>query len=145
MTLIPNIFQHTRAPIPNLQETDCYLGFVVAFMNNQSVGEVRLQSANPGDNPVIDQKFLSHPFDRRVAIESVRNVLEFLDDSRFAEDRIRMAAAPSGRTDEEIYVSHHATASALFSPTFCVAATWLVIFANASAYVTIRITYKSRQ
>ena len=75
-------------------------------MNNQSVGDVRLRSRDPKDSLIIDQKFLSHPFDRRVAIESVRQVLEFLDDSRFAEDRIRMAAAPSGRSDEEIYVSH---------------------------------------
>ena len=74
-------------------------------MGSQVAGEVKLRSGNPNDPPLIDPKFLSHPFDRRVAIESVRETLEFLSLPGLAKDQIRLATGPSGRSDEEILVS----------------------------------------
>ena len=74
-------------------------------MGSQAAGEVKLRSGDPKDPPLLDPKFLSHPFDRRVAIESVREVLEFMDLPGLAKDQIRLATGPSGRSDEEILVS----------------------------------------
>ena len=74
-------------------------------MGSQAAGEVKLRSGNPKDPPLLDPKFLSHAFDRRVAIESVREVLEFMDLPGLAKDQIRLATGPSGRSDEEILVS----------------------------------------
>ena len=74
-------------------------------MGSQVAGEVKLHSGNPNDPPLVDPKFLSHPFDRRVAIESVRETLEFLSLPGLAKDQVCLAKGPSGRSDEEILVS----------------------------------------
>ena len=61
-------------------------------------------SPNPKDPPLIDPQFLTHPFDRRVAIESVREALKLLNLEALATDRIRLAAGPRGDSDEDIPV-----------------------------------------
>ena len=63
-----------------------------------------LSSADPKDPPAIDPKFLAEPFDRRVAIEAVRESLELLDSPHIAKDHIRLAAGPEDRSDEAILV-----------------------------------------
>ena len=73
-------------------------------MGFQGTGEINLRSGNPDHPPLIDPKFLSHPYDRRVAIEAVRDALEFLDMPYLAKDQIRLATGPEGRSDEEILV-----------------------------------------
>ena len=90
-----------------MQAPEKYLATAVAFMNPQSSGEVILHSADPKDPPIVDPKFLSHPFDRRVAVESLRNALDFLDVPYLAEHRERIASGPVDRSEEEILVSHH--------------------------------------
>ena len=74
-------------------------------MNRQASGEVTLQSSDPSDAPRLDPKFLDHPFDRRTAIDSVREALDFLDMPGLAEQRERIGAGPIDRSDEEILVS----------------------------------------
>ena len=79
-----------------------YLATAVAFMGGQAAGEVKLRSRDPKDPPLINPKFLSHPYGRRVALESMREALEFLDLPNLAKDQVRLAAGPTGRGDEEI-------------------------------------------
>ena len=67
-------------------------------------GEIKLSSSNPSDLPLINPKYLSHPFDKRLAIESVRETMEFLKRPLMAENSLRFAAGPDGMTDEEILV-----------------------------------------
>ena len=74
-------------------------------MSRQASGEVTLQSSDPSDAPNIDPKFLDHPFDRRVAIESVRETLDFLDTPGLAEQLERVGSGPTDRSDEGILVS----------------------------------------
>lgn len=74
-------------------------------MGGQAAGEVKLRSGDPKDPPLVDPKFLSQPFDRCVAIESMREALEFLDLPGLAEDQIRLATGPTGRSDKEILVN----------------------------------------
>ena len=74
-------------------------------MGAETSGTVTLQSTNPKDPPLIDPKFLSHPFDRRVAIESIRDALDFLDQPFLLQDRERLAFGPKGLSDDEILVS----------------------------------------
>ena len=73
-------------------------------MNLRSSGTVTLHSPNPSEPALLDPKFLSHPFDRRIAIEAVREGLDFLDQPVLANDRERIAAGPRGTSDEEILV-----------------------------------------
>ena len=73
-------------------------------MNGQSTGSVQLRSSDPSDPPMIDSQLLSHPFDRRVAIESMRETLSFLDKPAMAKDTLRLIGEPEGRSDEELWV-----------------------------------------
>ena len=74
-------------------------------MGGQAAGEVKLRSKNPKNPLLIDPKFLSQPYDRRVAIESVREALELLDLLCLAQDQVHLARGPTGQSDEEILVS----------------------------------------
>ena len=73
-------------------------------MGAQSSGTVTLRSKDPKDPPLVDPRFLSHPFDRRVAIECVRDALDFLDQPFLAQNRERLAKGPKGLSDDEILV-----------------------------------------
>lgn len=73
-------------------------------MNPQSHGEVTLTSADPADLPAIDPRLLSHPFDRRVAIEGYRQMLRFLESPVFAKNAVRMVGCAKGTSDEDIWV-----------------------------------------
>ncbi|KAI0125603.1 hypothetical protein BJ170DRAFT_439566 [Xylariales sp. AK1849] len=72
------------------------------LMNPQSRGTVTLQSANPKDAPIIDPKFLTHPFDRKTAIESFRELLRFFQAPVWKEKTIRNLAWPRDDSDEAI-------------------------------------------
>lgn len=85
--------------VPGLDAAETHT-FVVAFMNPLSTGSITLQSANPSDLPVVDPQMLSHPFDCRVAIESMREAMTFLDTLKS-----KYVVAPEGRDDEAILVS----------------------------------------
>lgn len=75
-------------------------------MGAQSSGTVTLRSKDPKDPPLIDPKFLSHPFDRHVAIECIRDALDFLNQPFLAENTERLATGPKGLGDEEILVRY---------------------------------------
>lgn len=77
----------------------CLPGFL---MNVQSRGEVRLQSSNPDDPLLFDPKFLSHPFDRRAAVEMFRHVLEVAKHPSLAKDNISTLLGPESESDEDI-------------------------------------------
>ena len=81
-----------------------YLATAVCFPGSSGVGEIKLQSSIPDDHPLIDPKFLTHPFDKRVAIESIRETMSFLDKPLMAKHSVRLAAGPAGTTDEDISV-----------------------------------------
>lgn len=70
-----------------------------------SSGTVSLRSNHPNDDPVIDPRFLSHPFDRRLVVECMRDALDFLDQPFLAKDRERLVDGPGGMGDEAILVS----------------------------------------
>ena len=76
----------------------------MAFPATHGTGVLELQSSKPDDAPIIDPKFLEHPFDQRLAVESVRETLEFLKQPLMAKDTLRFAVGPTGDTDEDILV-----------------------------------------
>lgn len=78
---------------------------ICLVMNPQSRGTVTLKSANPQDAPIIDPKFLTHPFDRRTAIESFRELLRYLEAPVWRQKTIRKLGWPSDDSDEAIWVS----------------------------------------
>ncbi|KAJ6037173.1 glucose-methanol-choline oxidoreductase [Penicillium herquei] len=65
----PSVYQDDRPG-------QSYMTHELLLQNNLSQGTVTVRSKNPRDLPVVDPNFLSHPFDRRIAIESVRMALK---------------------------------------------------------------------
>ena len=74
----------------------------VGLMNAQSTGEVTLQSSDYRQPLLYDPKCFSHPFDRRVAIEATRAVLEVAESPAFAKDTVGVLKVPKSKSDEDI-------------------------------------------
>jgi choline dehydrogenase-like flavoprotein len=79
-----------------------YSCLLVFLYNAQSRGTVTLQSSDPNVPLLFDPKFLAHPFDRRAAIESLREALRFTKTEAYAKDTVGTLAAPKGEKDEEL-------------------------------------------
>lgn len=87
-----------------MQAPEQYLATAVAFTGNHGDGEISLQSANPDNSPLINPNYLLHPFDRRVAIESVRETFDFINTPSIVNDQDHLIAGPKGFKDEKILV-----------------------------------------
>ena len=89
-------------------------GFTInsTFLRPESVGTVRLASADPTDEPLIDPRYLSAARDREMAIRQVRTIREVLAQPDIAK-YIKAERLPGAglRTDEEImsYVRQYAS------------------------------------
>lgn len=81
-----------------------YLAGAVSFMSLQSSGTVNLRSKDPSDPPLVDPKFLEDAFDKRVAIEAVREAFQFLNSPSLSKDHVRFAAEPESFSDEDVMV-----------------------------------------
>ena len=79
-----------------------YVCMLVFLMNEQSSGEVRLQSSDPNVPLLFDPKFLSHPFDRRTCIEIYRHALDVTKHPSFSNDTVAPMIAPPSESDEDI-------------------------------------------
>lgn len=71
-------------------------------MNPQSRGTVTLRSSNPTDTPIIDPRFLTHPFDRRVLIEGIRETMRIMSAPVYASRTIQKLG-PQDDSDETIW------------------------------------------
>lgn len=98
--------KHTPAAFlgytPSSDET--FLGAIGLVFNPQSRGTVTLRSADPNTAPLIDPKFLSHPFDRRIIIDSTRETMRILSAPVLAAKTLKMLG-PKDDSDEAIWVS----------------------------------------
>ena len=77
---------------------------LTSLQNPQSTGSLSLQSANPHDTLLIDPQFLSHPFDRRAAIEAIRHTMELIALPLVSKDTIKLVGGPKSSSDEDILV-----------------------------------------
>ncbi|CAJ2507650.1 Uu.00g088360.m01.CDS01 [Anthostomella pinea] len=75
---------------------------LVFYYNAQARGEVTLQSADPATPLRFDPRFLSTAFDRRVAIDAMREALQFARREAYARDSVALLAGPGGDSDHEI-------------------------------------------
>jgi choline dehydrogenase-like flavoprotein len=80
-------------------------GFTVnsTFLRPRSRGSIRLRSANPADEPLIDPNYLDDPYDRAMALKSVRIIRELLKQEAIAP-LIEHERLPgdNAHTDEQI-------------------------------------------
>ncbi|KAJ5991712.1 glucose-methanol-choline oxidoreductase [Penicillium sp. IBT 35674x] len=79
----------------NSRPEDSYITHELLLQNNLSKGVVSIRSRNPREHPIIDPKFLSHPFDRRIAIETVRKALQIARSKAYQGVIERMVHGPN--------------------------------------------------
>ncbi|KAJ5949803.1 hypothetical protein N7454_001387 [Penicillium verhagenii] len=96
---------------PQLFQDYSYICLLAFLMNEQSIGEVRLQSANPDDPLLFDPKVLEHPFDQRAVVEIYKHLLELTQHSSFVKDTVSTVLAPESESDEDILKFWKANAS----------------------------------
>ncbi|OQU98518.1 hypothetical protein CLAIMM_04292 [Cladophialophora immunda] len=70
--------------------------------NCLSRGRLKLRSRNPYDLPAIDPQYLTHPLDRRVAIETVREILNLTHTDALSRIIQKPLLAPSGESEEAL-------------------------------------------
>ncbi|KAI1215022.1 GMC oxidoreductase [Annulohypoxylon truncatum] len=88
--------------VPDFPDSSLNYSCLLVFLYNaQSRGEVTLQSADPDAPPLIDPKFLSSPFDRRAAVEILKDVNRFLRSEGYAKDTVSTIAGPAGDSDAD--------------------------------------------
>lgn len=79
-----------------------YSCLLVFLYNAQTRGEVLLQSSDPNVPLKFDPKFLAHPFDRRAAIESLRDALRFASSDSYKRNNLADLASPKSDSDEDL-------------------------------------------
>ncbi|KQQ67976.1 alcohol dehydrogenase [Pseudomonas sp. Leaf127] len=72
----------------------------IGVMHPQSRGQVRLNSADPHDKPIIEANFLSHPEDLRKLVAGVRLVRQLADTQAFAA-RLKGELIPGRAIDSQ--------------------------------------------
>ncbi|KAF5007732.1 hypothetical protein FDECE_5980 [Fusarium decemcellulare] len=88
-----------------------YSCILVFYYNAQSRGEVTLQSADPNVPLKFDPKFLGSAFDKRVAIESLRDAFRVVKSEGYSKDNVAMLAGPQGDSDEDLLAHWRQTIS----------------------------------
>jgi choline dehydrogenase-like flavoprotein len=79
-----------------------YSCFLVFLYNAQSRGETTLQSSDPDVPLRFNPKFLEHPFDRRLCIESLRDALRLVKSEAYSRDSLAQIAGPKSDSDEDL-------------------------------------------
>lgn len=82
--------------------SESYFGAICLIMNPQSKGTITLQSSNPSTPPLINPSFLTHPFDRRVLIEGLREVMRIQRAPIFASRTLR-TLGPANDSESAIW------------------------------------------
>lgn len=102
---VPTYNMSFHGPFPSEHLTDeglAYQSYTCYLMNPQSRGTVALASKDPADKPIVDPAHLSHPYDRRVMIDAIRNTLHFIATPILAKYLVSYAYKPNSDSDEDI-------------------------------------------
>lgn len=75
----------------------------VAVMNSQSRGSVTLASPDPSVPMAIDLNYLSHPYDRRVAIEGLRAAMALAQVPTLKNVSEKILNGPKSQSDEDVF------------------------------------------
>ncbi|MEV6610143.1 GMC family oxidoreductase N-terminal domain-containing protein [Kutzneria sp. NPDC051319] len=105
--LAPDI-QLTPMLIDLLTMQDPGLSCLVTLLVPESRGTVRLRSADPADNPVIDAAYFRDDADRRIAVAGIRAALE-LGASPIMQSLIGPARFPTATDDDSVLASLRAS------------------------------------
>lgn len=79
-----------------------YSCMLVFLFNAQTRGEVTLQSSDPDAPLSFNPKFLAHPFDRKLAIEALRDSFRVIKHESYTKDNLAALAMPKSDSDEDL-------------------------------------------
>lgn len=103
---VPHYETVTGAPVhlvvPDFPQDNLNYAAFLLFINPQGLGEATLQSSDPNVPLRFDPKFLSHPFDRRLAIESLRDLLRVIKHDEYAKNTLSDIIVPKSDSDEDL-------------------------------------------
>ncbi|CAG8978600.1 hypothetical protein HYALB_00010961 [Hymenoscyphus albidus] len=85
------------------KRTTQILNITVGTMNNQSTGTLKLTSPDAAAPALIDMQYLSHPYDRRVAIENIRVAMEMGKSPSLQALTESILVAPKSESEEDIW------------------------------------------
>lgn len=90
---------------PFVDQTKTYISFLVAVYSPQSRGTIKLASSDPKDAPLCDPNILTHPFDRKSYVDSMRRLYRLVKSSAFdtAGTYLEWVLAPKSDSDEDIW------------------------------------------
>ncbi|RYC64161.1 hypothetical protein CHU98_g2049 [Xylaria longipes] len=89
--------------IPDFPAEALNYSCILVFYNNaQSRGEVTLQSADPTVPLRFDPKFLSTPFDRLVAVRSLREAMKIAKHPAYSKNTVANLSVPQSESDEDL-------------------------------------------
>jgi choline dehydrogenase-like flavoprotein len=80
-----------------------FVGAICILDNAQSHGTITLKSSDPTDAPIIDPRFVTHPFDRKVLIGGIRQTLRLLQAPVYAKNTVEVVGPDSEAADGVIW------------------------------------------
>lgn len=86
----------------DIKPQESYMTHELLLQNNLSKGRVSLRSKNPRDLPIIDPRFLEHPYDKRIVIETVREAIKIAQATAYKGVIRKMVHGPGGGTTDEL-------------------------------------------
>jgi choline dehydrogenase len=112
-----------HVPIP---DDDNYLGISCSLQLALSAGELRLTSADPHVPPMLDYRYLTHPFDRERMRQAIRLAVNLIADPAFKDlvvERVLPTATDLASDDalddwlmRNLGTSHHVSATCKMGP-----------------------------
>ena len=100
--LTGNHFQTPLGSSPSAEKS--YLSYGGILVSAQSVGNMTLASSNPEDKPIVDPKYLDHPYDRRAMLEIIKEMMNFQQHSALGKYFKKYLVGPSSTDEEAIQV-----------------------------------------
>lgn len=90
-------------PGSQLEEGNTYMTCIAFLMNPQSEGSVTLRSNKIEDKPILKLNYLTHPYDKKVFREAVRNTWQKLvENPTISKSVIRTITGPKSVDDADI-------------------------------------------
>lgn len=82
-----------------MKPEESYLTHELLLQNNLSKGTLTLRSKNPRDLPVINPRFLDDPYDKRIAIETVREAMKVASTGAYESVIEEMVHGPGNKSN----------------------------------------------
>lgn len=110
------ILSHINLSSHGLDPRPQYLMVTAVGLVLQSRGTVKLASADPKVPAVVDPAWLSHPFDKRTMISSLRHIMQLFESPAIKSRTLMAASVPKSTSDEDILEHMRQGVSSTYHP-----------------------------